>query len=87
MNAWYVTIKDIIGYNGFGFKGVSEHSLSVWLLIPLLFPPFSQVGIMTSTSRVTYVKMESILACKVSCVPNEVGFTCLAKSCNLFLEL
>jgi len=35
-----VTIKDIIACNGFGFKGVGRHSLSVWLLIPLLFPPF-----------------------------------------------
>jgi len=42
MNTSYVTIKDIIACNGFGFKGVKGHSLSVWLLIPLrfsLFPP------------------------------------------------
>jgi len=35
-----VTIKDIIAYNGFGFTEVGGQSLSVWLLIPLLFPPF-----------------------------------------------
>jgi len=32
--------KDIISCNGFSFKGVGRHSLSVWLLIPLLFPLF-----------------------------------------------
>jgi len=75
-----VTIKDIIAYNGFGFKGFGRHSLSVWLLIPLLFPHFPHVGIMTRRSPVTYVKMKSILACRASCVPNEGGFMCLAKS-------
>jgi len=36
-----VTIKDIIAYNGFDSKGVGGHSLRVWLLIPILFSPFS----------------------------------------------
>jgi len=40
MDKLYVTSKDIIACNGFGFKGVGGHSLSVWLLIPLLFPSF-----------------------------------------------
>jgi len=35
-----MTIKDIIASSGFGFKGVERHSLSVWFLIPLLFPLF-----------------------------------------------
>jgi len=33
-----MTIKDSTTCNGFSFKGVGGHSLSVWLLIPLLFP-------------------------------------------------
>jgi len=55
--------------NGFDFKGVGGHSLSVWLLIPLLFPPFPQVFLVARRTWVSYVNMESILACKVSCVP------------------
>jgi len=35
-----VTSKDIIAYNGFCFKGVGGHSLSVWLLIHYFFPFF-----------------------------------------------
>ena len=35
-----MTIKDIIADNGFGFMGVGGHSLSMWLLISLLFPLF-----------------------------------------------
>ena len=41
MNMWYATIKDTIAWNGFSFKGVGAHSLSVRLLIPQLFPLFS----------------------------------------------
>jgi len=40
-----VTIKDIIACNGFGFKGVRGHSLSVWLLIPQLFPLFPRFSL------------------------------------------
>jgi len=40
-----VISKDIIAYNGFGFKGVGGHSLSVWLLIPLLFPLFPRFSL------------------------------------------
>jgi len=36
-----VAIKGITACNCFGFKGAGEYSLSVWLLIPLLFPLFS----------------------------------------------
>jgi len=35
-----VTSEDSIACNGFGFKEVGGHSLSVWLLIPLLFSLF-----------------------------------------------
>jgi len=40
-----MTSKDIIAYNGFGFKGVGGHSLSVWLLIPLLFTLFPRFSL------------------------------------------
>jgi len=82
-----MTIKDITACNGFDFEGVEKYSLSVWLLILLLFPLFPQVCIMTSKSQVTYAKMEFILPWKVSCVPIWRGLTCLTKSCNVFLQL
>jgi len=63
-----VTIKDIITYNGFGFKewGILTERVVTHHIILSLFP---QVCIMTSMSQVTYAKMDSILACQVSCVP------------------
>jgi len=43
------------------FKGVREYSLSVWLLIPILFPLFPKVFFVTGRSRLIYFKMEFIL--------------------------
>jgi len=50
-----MAIISIIACNCFGFKGAREFSLSVWLLIPLLFPPFSQAFLITGGSQATYV--------------------------------
>jgi len=82
MDTWYVTSKDIIACNGFGFKGVGEHSLSMWLLIPQLFP---LVFFIKRRSWVSYVKMEPVLACQVSFRPIWRDLTCLMKSCYVFL--
>jgi len=43
------------------FNGVGEYSLSVWLLIPILFPLFPKVFFVTGRSRLIDVKMEVIL--------------------------
>ena len=83
MNTWYVTIKDIIACNGFGFKGVGGHSLSMWLLIPLLFPLFHKVFFTTGKSWVSYVETESIPICKVSLVPIYV----FKELCNALFSL
>jgi len=45
MDVLYVTSKDVIAYNDFVFKGVGGHSVSVWLLIPLLFPLFPRFSL------------------------------------------
>jgi len=44
------------------FKGVGEYSLSMSLLIPLVFPSYPQVFFVTGRSRLIYVKMKVILA-------------------------
>ena len=54
----YVPSKDIIACNGFGFKGVGEHSLSVWLLIPLFFPLFPRIFFVTSESQASYAELK-----------------------------
>jgi len=54
MDTWYVPNKNIVACSGFGFKGVGGHLLSVWLLIPLLFPHFLQVFFVTGESQATY---------------------------------
>jgi len=38
-------VKILLPVMVFGFKGVREHSLSVWLLIPLLFPLFPRFSL------------------------------------------
>jgi len=49
------------------------------------FPLFPKVFFMARSSWVSYVQMESILACKVSCVPILKGSYVLMKSCTVFL--
>ena len=43
------------------FKGIGEYLLSVWLLIPILFPLFPEVLFVTGRTGLSYVKMELIL--------------------------
>ena len=62
MNTRYVTIKDITACNGFGFKGVGDYSLSMWLFIPLIFPLFPQVFFMTGRSGFSNAETEVTLA-------------------------
>jgi len=54
--------KDIIGCNGFGFMGVGGQSLSVWLLIPLLFSPFSP-GSLYDRKKLSQISPDGTYSC------------------------
>ena len=74
--------KDIIACNGFAFKGVGAHSLSMWLLTPLLLPLFPQVFLVTGESQASYAKLKLPSIEKESYVPtyafNEVTLCILS---------
>jgi len=72
-----VTVKDIITCDGFDFKGVGGHSLSMWLLIPLFFPFFPQVFLVVGEIQATYVELKSTLVEKELCVPYRSRFMSL----------
>jgi len=60
-----VAIKGPIACNGFGFKEIlTERVIAHPITLSAFFPGFHY----ESRSQVTYAKMDSILAYKVSCV-------------------
>jgi len=87
MNTWYVTIKDITAYNGFGFK---ESGNTHWVCgrsshysFPF-FPRFASWQV-KAKSLMPRWSLSLLASCHVH--PFEGGLTCLTNSRNVFLEL
>jgi len=66
-----MTIKDIIACNGFVLRGQKTLTERV-VAHPTTLSPFPPGFLVTGRSWINYVKMESILACRVSCVSTYV---------------
>ena len=68
-----MAIKDIIAYNDFGFKGIEGHSLSMRLLIRLLFLPFS-LGFLYDKKKLSQLCRSRSYPCLkgVKCAHSEV---------------
>ena len=66
------------------FKGVGEHSLSVWLLTPLLFPLFPRFSF--NRKKLNQLCQDGTCSCLQGVICSHCGdLMCLMKSRHVFL--